>query len=90
MEILGVGVPRQVTHGGFDFWLPTYVVLSLVLLMSLGRLRLGVASLVAAFVAGTAWAWVAGTTGVLPAAAGAVLLAIALGAGVRRLRTHRG
>ncbi len=81
--LLGVGGLRVRPEGGFDFWLPTYMLLTFLLSCSVvGVQRLLVMGIVA-FVGGTFWAWSANGLGVVPAAALAVLLAIVAG-GIRR------
>jgi hypothetical protein len=82
--ILAVGVPREAVAGGFDFWLPLYMVLTLVLVRVVAGLRISVVSAVAAFVGGTIWAWWADASGTIPAAALALLLAFVAGEVVRR------
>jgi hypothetical protein len=81
--LLGVGGPRAPAGGGFDFWLPTYMVLTFVLVRSVVGIRLLLVVGVLAFAGGTLWAWSANGLGVVPAAALAVLLAIVAG-GIRR------
>ena len=81
--VLGVGGPRRPVGGGFDFWLPTYMVLTFLLARSVVGLRHLTTAGIAAFVGGTLWAWSANGLGVIPAAALAVLVAIVVG-GIRR------
>jgi hypothetical protein len=83
--VLGVGVPMWGdVGGGFDVWLPLYMVSTLLLIRFVARIRLSVTSSIAAFAGGTLWAWWAGSAGAIPAAALAVLLAVVLGEVVRR------
>jgi hypothetical protein len=81
--LIGVGGPRSPVSGGFDFWLPTYMVLTFLLARSVIGLRHLTMVGIIAFVGGTLWAWSANGLGVVPAAALAVLLAIVAG-GIRR------
>jgi hypothetical protein len=87
--ILGVGVPRHGGGGGWDLWLPAYMLLSLALLRVAGHLRLTAWTAAAAFAGGTLWAWAADAFGVVPAAGVAVLLAFAIGGTSRRLARPR-
>lgn len=70
-------------EGGFDFWLPTYMVLTFLLVRSVVGIRLFALAGIVAFAGGTLWAWSADGLGILPAAALAILLAIVAG-GIRR------
>lgn len=90
--IVGVGVPRHASAaGGWDLWLPFYMVLTIVLLRVVGRLRVTIWTSAAAFVAGTLWAWSADVFGVVQAGGTAFLFAVALGEVTRRLpRPHPG
>jgi hypothetical protein len=83
--MLGVGGPRVPAEGGFDFWLPTYMVLTFLLARSVVGMRLSPVIGIVAFAGGTLWAWFANGLGIVPAAALAVLLAIVAG-GIRRRR----
>lgn len=83
--VIGVGGLRVRPEGGFDFWLPTYMVLTFLLARSVVGMRLSPAIGIFAFAGGTVWAWSANGLGVVPAAALAVLLAIVAG-GIRRRR----
>jgi hypothetical protein len=84
--VLGVGGLRVRPEGGFDFWLPAYMVLTFVLARSIVGMRLSPMIGVVAFAGGTLWAWSANAFGIPPAAALALLLAI----GARGIRRHRG
>lgn len=81
--LLGVGGPRLAAQGGFDFWLPTYMVLTLLLAHLVVGIRLSPVMGIVAFAGGTLWAWSANGLGIVPAAALSVLLAIVAG-GIRR------
>jgi hypothetical protein len=81
--LLGVGGPRLPVGGGFDFWLPTYMVLTFLLARSVVGMRLSPVVGVVAFAGGTLWAWSDNGLGIVPAAALAILLAIVAG-GIRR------
>lgn len=83
--LLGVGGMYVPAGEGFDFWLPTYMVLTFLLCCSVVGMRLSPLTGVIAFVGGTLWAWSAHALGIPPAAALAVLLAILAG-GIRRRR----
>ncbi len=79
--LLGVGGLRVRPQGGFDFWLPTYRMLTFLLARSVVGIRP---------LAGDhrlrgwhLWAWAADGLGIPPAAALAILLAIMAG-GIRR------
>jgi hypothetical protein len=84
--VLGVGGFRVRPEGGFDFWLPTYMVLTFLLARSVVGMRLSPMIGIVAFAGGTLWGWSADGLGIPPAAALALLLAIVAG-GIRR---HRG
>jgi hypothetical protein len=83
--LLGVGGLRMRPEGGFDFWLPAYMLFTFLLARTVVGMRLSPMTGVVAFVGGTLWAWSANGLGVVPAAALAVLLAILAG-GIRRRR----
>lgn len=83
--LLGVGGTYVPAGSGFDFWLPTYMVLSFLLCRSVAGMRLPPVIGAVAFVGGTLWAWSAHALGIPPAAALAVLLAMGAG-GIRRRR----
>jgi hypothetical protein len=85
-SVLGVGVPPPAPVGGWDLWLPIYIVVALVLLRFLARLRVTAWTACIAFAAGTAWAWAASEWGVVQAGGTAVLVAIAVGSLPRRAR----
>lgn len=81
--LLGVGGLRVRPEGSFDFWLPTYMVLTFLLARSVVSMRLSPVIGIVAFAGGTVWAWSANGLGILPGAALAVLVAILAG-GIRR------
>jgi hypothetical protein len=81
--LLGVGGPRSPSSGGFDFWLPTYMILTFLFTRSIVGIRHVPVAGVVGFAGGTLWAWSANGLGVVPAAALAILLAIVAG-GIRR------
>jgi hypothetical protein len=83
--ILGVGVPRDGVAGGWDFWLPFYILLTLLLVRVVVGFRITVWTSIAAFVAGSLWAWSVDVFGVIQAGGTAVLIAIAAGAIARRV-----
>jgi hypothetical protein len=83
--LVGVGGLRVRPEGGFDFWLPAYMLLTFLLVRRVVGMRLSPTTGVVAFAGGTFWAWSAHGLGILPAAALAVLLAIVAG-GIRRRR----
>jgi hypothetical protein len=83
--LLGVGGLRVRPEGGFDFWLPAYMLLTFLLALTVVGMRLSPVSGVVAFLGGTLWAWSANGLGSLPAAALAVLFSI-LAAWIRRRR----
>ena len=85
MDALGVGGLRVRPEGGFDFWLPAYMVLTFLLARSVVGVRLFAVVGIVAFAGGTLWAWSADELGIVPAAALAILLAIMAG-GIRRRR----
>ena len=70
--------------GGFQVWLPVFVVLGFVVIRVIAGLRIGVATSIAALVGGTLWAWWIDTAGVIPASAGIVLVAFVAGSVIRR------
>jgi hypothetical protein len=88
--IVGVGVPPGRLTGGWDLWLPIYMLLALLLIRFVAGLRIGVPTAIAAFVAGTLWAWTADVFGVAPAGGTAILLAVVAGKLARRHRPHAG
>ena len=81
--MVAVGGPGPEIATNWDFWLPAYVLLSLVLIVLFVRIRITPWTGVACLVAGTLWAWLDNAIGVLPAGAVAVLVAVVSG-GVRR------
>jgi hypothetical protein len=83
--LLGVGGLRVRPQGGFDFWLPAYMLLTFLLALAVVGMRFSPMTGVLAFAGGTLWAWSANGLGIVPAAALAVLLAIVAG-GIRRRR----
>lgn len=86
MSLLGFGVDRWPdASGGFDAWLPVFVLLSFVLLRGVARLRFTWRTSVAALVGGTLWSWAKDAIGVIETSALAVLVAFAAGVAIRRL-----
>jgi hypothetical protein len=83
--LFGVGGLRVRPEGGFDFWLPAYMLLTFLLARAVVGMRLSPMTGVVAFAGGTLWAWSAHSFGIVPAAALAVLLTIVAGL-VRRRR----
>ena len=88
--ILGVGIgagPRP--SGAFDVWLPVLVLLALLLFRVIGGLRITVPVAAAAAVGGILWAVGRDAFGVIPSAAGAVLVAYVAGTVIRRVAARR-
>jgi hypothetical protein len=83
--IIGVGGPRSEISGGWDLWLPFYMVATLALLRYAAGFRIRAWTLITAFAAGTVLAWSVSLFGVVQAVGTALLLAIAVGAIARRL-----
>ena len=89
MQILvAVGGPGPTLPTDWDFWLPSYVILSLILMLAVFRLRFSARTCVAAFVLGTLWAWLDDPLGVVPASA-SVALVVVLAAGFRGRKGRR-
>jgi hypothetical protein len=72
----GVPVPGEL-DGGFDVWLPLYLVLSFVLVMNVVGWRVSVRATIASVVGGHLWWWATTPLGVIPAAAAALLVVLA-------------
>lgn len=91
LAILGVGVGAwPEPTGGYDVWLPLFVVLALPVIRYVAGLRITWRTALAALIGGTLWSWTKDGVGVLPATALAVLTAFAAGELVRlRLRRTR-
>ena len=91
MQTLAVGVPTWGdVGGGFDVWLPLYVLLSLLLVTIAKGRGLTFRTSLIALVAGMFWSWSVNVLGVIPAAAFAVLASVIAGAVVRRHRRTPG
>jgi hypothetical protein len=85
LSILGVGVGTwPEPAGGYDLWLPLFVVLAVPVIRYVGGLRITWRTALAALVGGTLWSWSKDALGVLPATAGVVLVAFAAGELVRQ------
>jgi hypothetical protein len=80
LATVAVGAPIPQGASEWDFWLPSYILVSFLLILGFVHMRLTWKLGVASFLAGTVWAWVDNAVGVLPAAALAVLLAVIAGA----------
>jgi hypothetical protein len=84
-EMLAVGGPVPEITPNWDFWLPAYMVLSLLLIAVFVRVRITPWTGIACLVSGTLWAWLDNAIGVLPAGAVAVLVALLAGAVLPRI-----
>jgi len=83
--MVAVGGPGPGLAANWDFWLPAYILLSLLLIVLFVRIRVTPWTGIACFVAGTLWAWLDNAIGVLPAGAVAVLVAMISGGVLRRI-----
>ncbi len=83
--ILAVGGPGPELTPSWDFWLPAYVFLSLVLIVLFVRPRVTVWTGIACLASGALWDWLSHAIGVVPAAAIVVLVAVIAGAVFRRI-----
>ncbi|MGH2634691.1 MAG: hypothetical protein ACRDHU_00845 [Actinomycetota bacterium] len=83
--ILAVGGPAPQIPPNWDFWLPAYMVLSFLLIVTLVRGRVTPWTGAVCLAAGTLWAWADNAMGVVPAGALAVLVAVLIGAVRRRI-----
>jgi hypothetical protein len=91
VQTLAVGVPTWGdVGGGFDVWLPLYVLLALLLVMVVSGWRLTLRRALVAIAAGMLWSWSVNPLGVIPAAASAVLAAVVAGAVIRHRRRAAG
>lgn len=88
-SILAVGVPAETPTGGFDVWIPAYVVLSLALVRFVAGLRIRTVTALAALAFAMVWTWAVNVVGVIPAAAFAMLAAFTAGELVRRAKSRR-
>jgi VanZ family protein len=79
LAALAVGGPGPVLPVRWDFSLPLYVLLSLVLAIAIARFRPTAWTALACLAAATLWKWTAEVLGVVPAASLAILAAAALG-----------
>src|SRR5919204_303719 len=80
------GGPRPVLPVRWDFSLPLYVLLSLVLVIAIARFRLTPWTALACFAAAAVWRWTADAFGVVTAASLAIFVAAVLGT----VRNRRG
>ncbi|HYX80106.1 MAG TPA: hypothetical protein VE976_05800 [Actinomycetota bacterium] len=86
LAAVAVGGPGPVLPVRWDFSLPLYVLLSLVLAIAIARFRLTPWTALACFAAATVWKWTADAFGVVTAASLAILVAAVLG----MVRNRRG
>jgi hypothetical protein len=85
MGTIAVGVPMWGdVGGGFDVWLPLYVVLSFAIVIAVTGWRVNLRRTLLAIACGMVWAWSVNRLGVIPAAALALLVAVVAGTIVRR------
>ncbi|HET7236120.1 MAG TPA: hypothetical protein VFK59_06775 [Actinomycetota bacterium] len=85
MGTIAVGVPMWGdVGGGFDVWLPVYVVLSFALVMAVVGWGLTTRRALVALAGGMTWSWAVNVLGVIPAASLALVIAVLAGAIVRR------
>jgi hypothetical protein len=84
--LIAVGGPGPRLSAGWDFWLPSYVLLSFLLLLVLFHARITARTCIAAFAFGNLWAWLQDATGVIPAAAAVVVVVSVAKEIVRRRR----
>jgi hypothetical protein len=90
MGLVAVGVPTWGTvRGGFDLWVPLYLVVSLAVVLSVTGRPLTVPKMLVAILAGTLWSWATDAVGVIPATAWAVMLTAICGGAYRRARVKR-
>ena len=75
MDAIGVGGTWVDVGGGFDVWLPLYVFLAFVLLLSATGWYFTVRRACLAIALGMLWSWSVNRLSVIPAAALAVLIA---------------
>jgi hypothetical protein len=87
VAVLSVGGPGPRLPTGWDFALPVYIVLSLVLIRFAVRVRITPWTLVGSVAAGIMWDWASHAWGLVPALALSVLLALMAGAVLRRIAT---
>lgn len=85
LTILAVGGPGPELAPNWDFWLPAYVLLSLLLIVLFVSPRLTVWTGIACLAGGTLWDWLSHAIGVVPAVAIVVLVAVIVGAVFRRI-----
>jgi hypothetical protein len=85
--VLSVGGPGPQLPNAWDFALPVYILLSLVLIRFVIRIRVSGWTLLGAVAAGVVWDWASHAWGVVPAGALAVLLTLLAGAVLRRIAT---
>ena len=84
MDTIGVGGTWVDVGGGFDVWLPLYVFLSFVLVLSATGSYLTIRKACVAIALGMLWSWSVNRLSVIPAAALAVLIAALANMIVRR------
>jgi membrane protein implicated in regulation of membrane protease activity len=84
MGSIGVGGTWVDVGGGFDVWLPLYVFLSFLLVLSSTGWYLTIRRACAAIALGMFWSWSVNRLSVIPAAALAVLIAAIANMIVRR------
>jgi hypothetical protein len=84
MGTVAVGGTWVDVGGGFDVWLPLYVFLSFVLVLSATGWYLTIRKACVAFALGMVWSWSVNRLSVIPAAALAVLIAAVANMIVRR------
>lgn len=87
--MVAVGGPGPEIATNWDFWLPAYMLLSLVLIVLFVRIRVTPWTGIASLAAGTLWAWLDNAIGVLPAGAVTVLVAFFAGGIARRVAARR-
>ena len=85
LEMLAVGVPVPGDlDGGWDLWLPLCLALAFVLVIAVNGWRLNLRRILFAVASGMAWAWSVNRLGVIPAAAGGVMVVVLASAIIRR------
>lgn len=87
---MAAGVPAWGTvRGGFDLWLPLYLVVALAVVLTTTGRPLTVPRVLVAVVGGTLWSLATDAIGVIPATAWAVLVTVICRGAYRRARFGR-